>query len=272
MSIIKPRGRFAAAEVIDQSRNHLEPGELASLFHALDDDPFWYAYFRFQYFYGCRVSEVAILLKEDVSFEANQVVVRRLKKKQFATEATIWKCRKCKATGKLHRQQRVCSQCGGAITTTGGEKRKVGEGFSEHVYGLTPRLIQILQRVPPLVPKENPWFFGSAVKARVQGKERMAQIRQLEGGWRSVSRSLADLKFREAAVAAGLPRRLAHTHVLRHTRATLLLANGAKEENVQFLLGHSHIDITRRYLGQAEALRLRAQTEGRLGDLDEEAA
>ncbi len=54
--------------------------------------------------------------------------------------------------------------------------------------------------------------------------------------------------------------------------ATLLLANGAKEENVQFLLGHSHIDITRRYLGQAEALRLRAQTEGRLGDLDEEAA
>ena len=41
---------------------------------------------------------------------------------------------------------------------------------------------------------------------------------------------------------------------------------------MQFLLGHSHIDITRRYLGQAEALRLRAQTEGRLGDLDEEAA
>jgi len=271
VSIIKPRGRFAGAEVVDQSRNHLEPGELAALFRVLDSDPFWYAYFRFQYFYGCRVSEVAILLKEDVSFERRQVVVRRLKKKQFAKEAVTWTCQKCKVTGKLHRAQQVCSACGGPITKVGGERRKVGEGFSEHVYGLTPRLIQVLERVPALVPPENPWFFGSAVKARIQGKERMAQIRQLEGGWRSVSRSLADLKFREAALIAGLPRRLAHTHVLRHTRATLLLANGAKEENVQFLLGHSHIDITRRYLGQAEALRLRAQTEGRLGDLDEEA-
>ena len=272
MSIIKPRGRFAGTEVVDQSRNHLEPGELAALFRVLDADPFWYAYFRFQYFYGCRVSEVAILLKEDVSFEKQQVVVRRLKKKQFAKEAVVWSCRKCKATGKLHRSQQVCSQCGGAITKTGGEKRKVGEGFSEHVYGLTPRLTQVLQRVADLVPADNPWFFGSAVKDARQGKERMAQIRQLDGGWRAVSRSSADQKFRDAAVRAGLPRRLAHTHVLRHTRATLLLANGAKEENVQFLLGHSHIDITRRYLGQAEALRLRAQTEGRLGDLDEEAA
>lgn len=271
MSIIKPRGRFAGTEVVDQSRNHLEPGELAALFRVLDADPFWYAYFRFQYFYGCRVSEVAILLKEDVSFEKQQVVVRRLKKKQFAKEAVVWSCRKCKATGKLHRSQQVCSQCGGAITKTGGEKRKVGEGFSEHVYGLTPRLTQVLQRVADLVPADNPWFFGSAVKDARQGKERMAQIRQLDGGWRAVSRSSADLKFRRAATAAGLPRRLAHTHVLRHTRATLLLANGAKEENVQFLLGHSSIEITRRYLGEAEALRLRAQTEGRLGDLEDDA-
>ncbi len=271
MSIIKPRGRFAGDEVVDQARNHLEPGELAALFRVLDADPFWYAYFRFQYFYGCRVSEVAILLKEDVSFEKQQVVVRRLKKKQFAKEAVVWSCRKCKATGKLHRSQQVCSQCGGAITKTGGEKRKVGEGFSEHVYGLTPRLTQVLQRVADLVPADNPWFFGSAVKDARQGKERMAQIRQLDGGWRAVSRSSADLKFRRAATAAGLPRRLAHTHVLRHTRATLLLANGAKEENVQFLLGHSSIEITRRYLGEAEALRLRAQTEGRLGDLEDDA-
>lgn len=271
MSIIKPRGRFAGDEVVDQARNHLEPGELAALFRVLDADPFWYAYFRFQYFYGCRVSEVAILLKEDVSFEKGQVVVRRLKKKQFAKEAVVWTCRKCKATGKLHRNQQVCSQCGGPITKTGGAERKVGEGFSEHVYGLTPRLTQVLQRVAPLVPPDNPWFFGAVARPARAGKDRMSQIRLLDGGWRAVSRSSADLKFRRAATAAGLPRRLAHTHVLRHTRATLLLANGAKEENVQFLLGHSSIEITRRYLGEAEALRLRAQTEGRLGDLEDDA-
>jgi integrase/recombinase XerD len=93
----------------------------------------------------------------------------------------------------------------------------------------------------------------------------MAKIRRQDEGWRAVSRGTADRKFREAALAAGISFRLAHSHVLRHTRATLLLASGAKEENVQILLGHSSVATTRKYLGVAESLRLRAQTEARLG-------
>ena len=46
-----------------------------------------------------------------------------------------------------------------------------------------------------------------------------------------------------------------YSHVLRHTRATLLLASGVAEEQVQYLLGHSNVQMTRRYLGVAESMR-----------------
>ncbi len=48
--------------------------------------------------------------------------------------------------------------------------------------------------------------------------------------------------FGEAAKAAGLPR--IRLHDLRHTCATLLLANGAQPKVVQELLGHSSVNIT----------------------------
>lgn len=259
MSIIQPLGRFRGDEVRDRTRNHLEPAELRRLFDAIDaKGPFWAGYFRLQYYFGCRVSEVALVLKEDVSFEKKQIVIRRLKKKQFQ---------------KVHAKNGA--RADGAEVVAGAkfkkgdvgeaEKKKISDGFSYSVYGLPDALVGVLERVVPTVPAANRWFFGSTVRATKPAKERMAALRTLDDGWRSVSRSSADTAFRDAAVAAGIPKRLAHSHVLRHTRATLLLASGAKEENVQFLLGHSSITTTRRYLGAAESMRLLADVEGRLG-------
>lgn len=257
MSIIKPRGRFGGHEVIDSQRQHLEPTELARLFAALKDPnddffgPFWYGYFRLQYYFGCRVSEVAILLKEDVSFEERMIIIRRLKKRRFKKEDD------------------------GTVT-------EIGPGYQECVYTLSPLLEGVLQAVLDThrvkgISEANPWFFASTITKRLPKKEsdRMAQIRRIPrhggGFWRAVSRDNADEHFRTAARKAGIQERLCHSHVLRHTRATLMLAEGAPEEDVKFLLGHSSINTTRRYLGLAKTLRLRLQTSAELGlgDLSE---
>lgn len=220
--VLHTTGRFRGAEVLDRQRNHLEPAEVKALFQQFQDDPFWDAYFRIQFYFGCRVSEVALILKEDVSFELGQIIIRRLKKKE-------------------------------------------GDGYREEVYGLPEALADMIRRVLPLTDPRNPFLFGSGIRRRTEPKERMAQFRQQPSGWRAVSRMTAAERFRQAARCAGISHRLAHTHVLRHTRATLLLASGAKEENVKILLGHTSITTTRRYLGVAERLRLRAQTEASLG-------
>jgi integrase len=257
MSIIQPRGRFGGHEVIDESRKHLEPEELIRFFEVLKDSkrrdyfgPFWYAYFRIQYYFGCRVSEVAIILKEDISFEEKMIIIRRLKKRRFKKD--------------------------------GDQKEVVGPGYTENVYGLPEPLLRMAKKVEEEtaakgVPEENPWLFASKITGRVpKGKsDRMAEIRRVPcpggGFWRAVSRDNADEHFRTAAKEAKIPDRLCHSHVLRHTRATLMLAEGAPEEDVRFILGHSSIDTTRRYLGLAKTLRLRRQhsAELALGDLDD---
>jgi site-specific recombinase XerD len=78
--------------------------------------------------------------------------------------------------------------------------------------------------------------------------------------FRAIARDTADNRFRQAATCARVPKHLRHTHTLRHTRATLALAEGMAEEDVKFLLGHSRIETTRGYLGVAKSLRLRLQT------------
>jgi site-specific recombinase XerD len=45
---------------------------------------------------------------------------------------------------------------------------------------------------------------------------------------------------------AGIKTRL-HSHLARHTFATLMLRNGAKIENVSRMLGHTNITQTQRY-------------------------
>lgn len=255
MSIIKPTGRFRGQEVIDSKRKHLEPTEVRRLFRVLQEPlledggkqfsfgPFWYGYFFLQYYFGCRVSEVALLLKEDVSFKTNEILIRRLKKKQFKSGQD-------------------------------GEKVRVSDGYEEFVYGLPDPVKKAVQAVLEEhkrleIPAKNPWLFASkSARPLGVGNDRMMLIRRAEVGgetYRAVSRDTADVRFREAAGCARVPTRLRHSHTLRHTRATLLLAEGAPEEDVRFLLGHSSISTTRRYLGIAKNLRLRMQTSAELG-------
>lgn len=54
--------------------------------------------------------------------------------------------------------------------------------------------------------------------------------------------------FYERAKEAGIPRDLAHPHILRHTRATELLKGGVPITVVQDILGHSAITTTAVYL------------------------
>lgn len=255
MSIIKPTGKFRGQEVIDAKRKHLEPIEIRRLFKILQEPliedngkqfsfgPFWYGYFFIQYYFGCRVSEVALLLKEDVSLKTNEILVRRLKKKQFKKDDN-------------------------------GDKVRVSDGYEEFIYGLPPPVKKaaeaVLQEHKRLeIPLRNPWLFASkSTKPFGAGSDRMMLIRRAEVDgetYRAVSRDTADVKFREAATCARVPPRLRHSHTLRHTRATLLLAEGAPEEDVRFLLGHASISTTRRYLGIAKNLRLRMQTSAELG-------
>jgi integrase len=250
VSIIKPTGRFRGQEVIDANRKHLEPSEVRRLFAVLKEPlledggrrfsfgPFWFGYFAVQYYFGCRVSEVALLLKEDVSLKTREILIRRLKKRQ-------WK------------------------KSEDGEAKKVSDGFTESVYGMTDALADAVQGVLDVhkelgVSPKNPWLFGSAsTRPLGQSNDRMMLIRRTEVGgqtFRAVSRDVADSRFRQAATCARLPKHLRHTHTLRHTRATLALAEGIPEEDVRFLLGHSRIETTRRYLGVAKSLRLRLQT------------
>jgi len=54
--------------------------------------------------------------------------------------------------------------------------------------------------------------------------------------------------FYERAKEAGIPRDLAHPHILRHTRATELLKGGVPITVVQDILGHSALTTTAVYL------------------------
>lgn len=245
--ILAPSGRFRGAEVIDASREHLEPEELPRLFAQLDAEGlFWKAYFRLQFYLGCRVSEPAIVFREDVSIATSQILLRRLKKPQFGTKAVV------DESGKKRRAR--------------DEENKVSDGFSEHVYTLPPALCLLLDEHMKATKGPNPWLFPSPRKPRkITGKgERMSLIRRANG-YAAISRWSADNVFEQAARKAGLPEHLRHSHVLRHTRATLLYADGATENDVQDLLGHSSVKTTRRYIGAARAMRLRLQTTARLG-------
>lgn len=195
------------------TRNYLEPAELKALFKApsLAADEFWTGYFKVQYQYGCRVSEVALLRKTDVAWADKKITIRRLSEK-----------------------------------------------WQPVVYTLPDRLADVLHTVQEFVPEANPWLFGSNRKPRERkpsAGDKMANARRVDEGWTAVSRSTADLVFRRAATEAGLSRELAHTQVLRHTRAVNLLAAGTREADVKALLGHGDVSTTRSYLKAAHAVR-----------------
>jgi integrase len=215
----------------EKSRNHLEPHELKAFWDALKGDPFWNGYFRLQYYFGCRCSEVAILTRQNVSFKTSQIMISRLKKSKKATE---------------------------------------GKGFINHTYDLPPKLVGHLKAARAVViPPDHPMFFGSAQRSKTNTRcEDMASIRIVKDGWRAVSRSTAQKHFLAIATAAKVPEHLRHTHVLRHTRATLLFANGAAENQVQYLLDHSSPQTTSGYIGWAKKLKDHASVMALLGDDD----
>jgi len=229
---ILPAGRFRGDEVIDAQRKHLEPAEVERLFATLtrptrhvERATFWHAYFSAQYYYGCRISEVALILKEDVDKRSQRILLRRLKKRA----------------------------------------NKDAGGYQEKVYAVPKPLLRLLLAQAAQTPDDNPWLFPSPRTARrAEGAERLSQLRRV-GDYAAISRWAAEQRFVHVAAAARIPERLRHSHVLRHTRATLLLAEGAPEEDVRELLGHSSLSVTRRYLGIANALRLRVDTTALLG-------
>ena len=63
-----------------------------------------------------------------------------------------------------------------------------------------------------------------------------------------VDRSNFNKVFKELCLKAGIPKELAHPHILRHTRAIELLRAGVPVTIVQDLLGHSALTTTAIYL------------------------
>ncbi len=63
-----------------------------------------------------------------------------------------------------------------------------------------------------------------------------------------IDRSNFNKVFKERCLEAGIPRDLAHPHILRHTRAIELLRAGVPVMIVQDLLGHSALTTTAIYL------------------------
>ena len=204
--LIQPSGRFRGHEVIDRNRKHLEPAELSRLFtefeglagdstskQAVQHAAFWFGYFRLEYYFGTRMSETALVLREDVDLKTGDILIRRLKQKRFATklitviDPTTGNPVVDVRTGKPVRR-RVADLLAAE-----------GSGFRETVYTLPPHMIEVLAAIPP-PPKKwagNPWLFWSPTGPLSDAAlgnpavERMANIRRTVGGWRAVSRSTA---------------------------------------------------------------------------------
>lgn len=215
---LKRRGHFAGQEIVDAKRKHLEPAELQAFFKQIPTKSFWYPYFYLQYVFGCRLSEPALILEEDVSFEQKQIIIKRLKK----------------------------------------NSEKEDGGYAEHVYMADERVLSVVNTALDWKRKmrevENPFLFPARRKVAQPGAERLSQLRHLDGH-SAISRFTAHRAFQDAAKRASIPEKLCHSHVLRHTRATLLLASGVPAEQVQFLLGHSSLKMTQRYIGVADSMR-----------------
>jgi len=62
-----------------------------------------------------------------------------------------------------------------------------------------------------------------------------------------ISRQMLDVLMKEYGAAAGIPPKLRHFHILKHTCATHLLELGERVEDVQDWIGHANIQNTMLY-------------------------
>ena len=76
----------------------------------------------------------------------------------------------------------------------------------------------------------------------------LAEFPRLRGQLLSVHERVFRRIFAERAQEAGLPKELAHPHVLRHTRAIEMIRAGVPLTLIQQLLGHSALTTTAVYL------------------------
>lgn len=233
--ILSPRPN-RALEILEEERKHLEPAELAAFFRALEGDDFWEPYFRLTYFWGCRVSETALIFAAEL--REGRIVIRRLKKKES--------------------------------TDKRGKVKNPG-GFAQYSYAIPKTVVPYIDRVLAWREAqglaESAWLFPSRYQGawKKNPTERMAALRRSadDPKDRAVSRQSAHNRFKKAAKEGDLPlaKHLRRTHVLRHTRATLMYAASVSAENVRYYLGHSDAKTTDVYLHEAEALRARLEHE-----------
>lgn len=227
----KTRGLGVGGEKPEQ-RQYLEPDELKRFFAVMPKTSFWYAYFYIQYVYGCRISEVALLRESDVNFKKRQILVRRLKRMHekegfrevvYATDAKVLECVRVALRWKV--------------------QKKIPSSNAHRVGGTD-------------VVEGNPFLFATDRRRALNalGTERLAKLRTSDG-WQAVSRMSTHRMFRHVAETAGLPKNLQDSHVLRHSRAIMMLVGGISKEKVNEMLGHSSMKMTERYIPIADSIR-----------------
>lgn len=234
-----PRARgatgFRGDLVRDEHRRHWEPPEVQAFFEAAREDPFWGPYFQVQYFWGCRVSEPALIGSADLSLDKQEVVITRLKKNAGRKETPF--------------------------------------GVREQVHAvpddLLPAFESVLEWRVENGREDSAWLFPSLRRMhwrRPDLQERMGILRRNaeDPSDAAVSRMAAHRRFKAFADAAGIPRtqHLRRTHVLRHTRATLLIAGGATLDYVKRFLSHEDLRTTEGYVHAAKALKEQYEQQG----------
>lgn len=240
LDVLQAPDVFLGDELDASTRQHLEPPELQAFFDALDGDDFWGPYFRLQYFFGCRVSEIAILFENEVSIPKRKVIIKRLKKGKNA-KRPAW------------------------------VDERYPPGLLPKTYTLpdvlVPDIEAVLAHKASFGLQANPFLFPSRRRGNVRDPSRLSYLRLAMGAdgkpYRAIDGSTAHRRFHKAAEAAGIPdmKSLRRTHVLRHTRATLLYASDASAAQVQHLLGHSSEKITATYLHAAKSMKDRYDEE-----------
>jgi len=277
--ILESFGEFEGDEVLNENRHHLEPEELTRLFSVLKSSSrnYWHPFFFIMYQFGCRVSETRIIKKEAISLSRREMVIYRLKKRQWDKHSGLTHQEYCKMVKRVWPEADYTHDnsyiVGGSVVAEwddSGNKTKAkiknkSKGFKRFLYKIDDNLLEAInsiQHYNKVKGLEDNNFLFPALRKRVSKKkqDRMVNIGRLKGS-HSISRTACWRAFREACERADIPKTLRKDHVLRHTRATLLLADGAPEEQVQYLLGHESITTTRQYIGLANALRAKYQTE-----------